>query len=207
MPEVPTAHTFIPVPASRPEVPVGDDQAAERLADAHQQFVEQWGRMAALWGVPRSMAEVHALLFVEGRSVNADELVLRLGISRGNASMTLRTLVDWGIVQRTHNKADRKDYYQAEQDVLTLFSTVIRVRKQREIDPLLALVGECRKAAAMVPRSGADHETTTRAGELDRKLNDIELFVCSANALATQFLSGDGGGIGALFGALEEPRR
>ncbi len=207
MPEVPTAHTFIPVPASRPEVPVGDDQAAERLADAHQQFVEQWGRMAAVWGVPRSMAEVHALLFVEGRSVNADELVLRLGISRGNASMTLRTLVDWGIVQRTHNKADRKDYYQAEQDVLTLFSTVIRVRKQREIDPLLALVGECRKAAAMVPRSGADHETTTRAGELDRKLNDIELFVCSANALATQFLSGDGGGIGALFGALEEPRR
>jgi DNA-binding transcriptional regulator GbsR (MarR family) len=207
VPEVPTAHTFIPVPASRPEVPVGNDHAAERLADAHQQFVEQWGRMAALWGVPRSMAEVHALLFVEGRSVNADELVLRLGISRGNASMTLRTLVDWGIVQRTHNKADRKDYYQAEQDVLTLFSTVIRVRKQREIDPLLALVGECRKAAAMVPRSGADHETTTRAGELDRKLNDIELFVCSANALATQFLSGDGGGIGALFGALEEPRR
>ena len=206
MPEVPTAHTFIPVPASRPEVPVGDDQAAERLADAHQQFVEQWGRMAALWGVPRSMAEVHALLFVEGRSVNADELVLRLGISRGNASMTLRTLVDWGIVQRTHNKADRKDYYQAEQDVLTLFSTVIRVRKQREIDPLLALVGECRKAAAMVPRSGADHETTTRAGELDRKLNDIESFVSSANALATQFLSCDGGGIAALFGALEHRR-
>ena len=206
MPEVPTAHTFIPVPASRPEVPVGDDQAAERLADAHQQFVEHWGRMASSWGVPRSMAEVHALLFVEGRSVNADEVVLRLGISRGNASMTLRTLVDWGIVHRSHNKADRKDYYRAEQDVLTLFSTVIRVRKQREIDPLLALVGECRKAAAMVPRTGADHETTQRACELDRKLNDIELFVCSANALATQFLSGDGGGIGALFGALE-PRQ
>ena len=105
-----------------------------------------------------------------------------------------------------HNKADRKDYYQAEQDVLTLFSTVIRVRKQREIDPLLALVGECRKAAAMVPRSGADHETTTRAGELDRKLNDIESFVSSANALATQFLSCDGGGIAALFGALEHRR-
>ena len=206
MPEVPTAHTFIPVSASRPEVPVCNAQPAERLAEAHQQFVEHWGRMASSWGVPRSMAEVHALLFVEGRSVNADEVVLRLGISRGNASMTLRTLVDWGIVHRTHNKADRKDYYQAEQDVLTLFSTVIRVRKQREIDPLLALVGECRKAAAMVPRTGADHETTQRACELDRKLNDIELFVSSANMLATQFLSGDGGGIGALFGALE-PRR
>jgi DNA-binding transcriptional regulator GbsR (MarR family) len=162
--------------------------------------------MASLWGVPRSMAEVHALLFIEGRSVNADEVVLRLGISRGNASMTLRTLVDWGIVQRTHNKTDRKDYYQAEQDVLTLFSTVIRVRKQREIDPLLALVGECRKAAAMVPRTDADQETTTRAGELDRKLNDIEMFVCSANALASQFFSCDGGGISALFGALEPPR-
>lgn len=206
MPESATAHTFLSVPASRPEVLAGNALAAARLADAHQQFVEHWGRMASLWGVPRSMAEVHALLFVEGRSVNADELVLRLGISRGNASMTLRTLVDWGIVQRTHNKADRKDYYRAEQDVLTLFSTVIRVRKQREIDPLLALVGECRKAAAMVPRSGADHETATRAGELDRKLNDIESFVSTANALATQFLSCEGGGIAALFGALEHRR-
>ncbi len=206
MPEVPTVHTFNLVIESRPEVPVCNAHAAERLAHAHQQFVEHWGRMASLWGVPRSMAEVHALLFIEGRSVNADEVVLRLGISRGNASMTLRTLVDWGIVQRTHNKTDRKDYYQAEQDVLTLFSTVIRVRKQREIDPLLALVGECRKAAAMVPRNDADQETTTRAGELDRKLNDIELFVCSANALATQFFSCDGGGISALFGALEPPR-
>jgi len=162
--------------------------------------------MASSWGVPRSMAEVHALLFVEGRPVNADELVLRLGISRGNASMTVRTLVDWGIVQRSNNRSDRKDYFQAEQDVLTLFSTIIRVRKQQEVDPLLAIVEECRTVVARVPRSGADQESAKRACEFEHKLDDIQLFVSSADALVTRFLSRDGGGIGALFSVLESRR-
>ena len=145
---------------------------------ARRAFIEGWAEMAVAWGVPRSMAEVHALLFVEARPLSADELMASLGISRGNASMTVRTLVDWGIVRRSVQAGSRREQYEAEQDVMCLFATVIRVRKQREIDPLLALVRGCREKA----RDGAPDD-----GFL-RKLDDIELFVNAADRMCADLL-------------------
>jgi DNA-binding transcriptional regulator GbsR (MarR family) len=105
---------------------------------AGQAFVALWADMGTHWGVPRTLAQVNALLFMEGRPLNTDEIMERLSISRGNASMTLRTLVEWGMITRTHNTKDRKDYYAGEQDVWKLFATVARTRKQREVEPLIA---------------------------------------------------------------------
>ena len=187
-------------------VPPAHHAAAERLADARRLFIERWSRMAAHWGVPRSMAEVHALLFVEGRPFNTDELMARLGISRGNASMTVRTLVEWGIVTKTHRREDRRDYYCAEQDVMTLFATVIRVRKRREVDPLLTLVDECRAAVALVPRDGPDQDASRQAEELGRKLDDIDGFVRTFDVLAEHYLHAERQSIGQLFAALEAMR-
>lgn len=187
-------------------VPSAENAAAERLADARRLFIERWSRMAAHWGVPRSMAEVHALLFVEGRPFNTDELMARLGISRGNASMTVRTLVEWGIVTKTHCREDRRDYYCAEQDVMTLFATVIRVRKRREVDPLLTLVDECRAAVALVPRDGPDQAASQQAAELGRKLDDIDGFVRTFDVLAEHYLHAERQSIGQLFAALEAMR-
>lgn len=153
--------------------------------------------MAASWGVPRSMAEVHALLFVEARPVSAEELMQRLGISRGNASMTIRTLEEWGIVRRINQPSDRRDYYVAEQDALALFSTVMRVRKEREIDPLLLLVRECRASIASVDASG-DERTHDAARAFDRRLADIDLFVRAIDAMATRYLLPDGTGLRTL---------
>lgn len=145
---------------------------------ARRAFIEGWAEMAVAWGVPRSMAEVHALLFVEARPLSADELMSSLGISRGNASMTVRTLVEWGIVWRSVQAGSRREQYEAEQDVMCLFATVIRVRKQREIDPLLTLVRDCRAKASM----GAPD------GGFLRKLDDIELFVSAADRLCADLL-------------------
>jgi len=192
--------------ATPTSVPPADNAAAERLADARRLFIERWARMAAHWGVPRSMAEVHALLFVEGRPFNTDELMARLGISRGNASMTVRTLVEWGIVTKTHCREDRRDYYCAEQDVMTLFATVIRVRKRREVDPLLKLVDECRAAVALVPRDGPDQAASRQAAELGRKLDDIDGFVRTFDVLAEHYLHAERQSIGQLFAALEAMR-
>jgi DNA-binding transcriptional regulator GbsR (MarR family) len=149
-------------------------QAAKRT------FVERWSAMATSWGVPRSMAEVHALLFAEARPMSAEELMAALGISRGNASMTVRTLLDWGIVRRADNGGARRELYEAEQDVMALFSTVIRVRKQREVDPLGELVSACRAAASGA--SGADHAAFIR------KLDDIEFFVQASDRLCAEML-------------------
>ena len=156
-----------PAPTSRPTP----------ADDARRAFIEGWAEMSVAWGVPRSMAEVHALLFVETRPLSAEEIMARLGISRGNASMTVRTLVEWGIVRRSMQAGSRRELYEAEQDVLCLFATVIRVRKQREIDPLLALVSDCRSRAG---RDGQD--------AFIRKLDDIEMFVHAADRMCGELL-------------------
>src|SRR5687768_7145621 len=114
------------------------------LRESRERFVALWGQMAANWGIPRTMAEVHALLFIAGEPMNTDDVMEALGISRGNASMTLRALQEWGIVSRAHLRGDRKEYFQAEQDIWKLFRTILRERKKREIDPLLEALRECR---------------------------------------------------------------
>lgn len=192
----------------RPPAPPANaaESPGDRMDEARRLFIERWAQMATHWGVPRSMAEVHALLFVEGRPFNTDELMARLGISRGNASMTVRTLVEWGIVSKSHRREDRRDYYQAEQDVMTLFATVIRVRKRREVDPLLTLVSDCRAAVSRVPCHGQDPQAQRDAADLDRKLDDIDAFVRAVDALAEQYLHADRKGIGQLFAALEAMR-
>lgn len=167
------------------------------LTCAERLFIERWALMASSWGVPRSMAEVHALLFVTGAALTADDLMAELGISRGNASMTIRTLEEWGIVRREQRANERREYFRAEQDALALFSTVIRIRKGREVDPLLALVTECR---ARIDAGDA------RSEQFIRKLDDIRFFVTAVDALASRHLEPGGDGMRSLLGMLGSER-
>lgn len=143
-------------------------------------FIRCWGEMGSAWGVPRTMAQVHALLWLIGKPMNTDELMERLDISRGNASMTLRTLVDWGMITRTHNTKDRKDYYAAEQDVWKLFATVARSRKRREIEPLSGRLSQLLEA----PTGGHEEAEAHR-----RKIAEMLEFVKAFDALADRFLA------------------
>ncbi|MCI0362808.1 MAG: hypothetical protein L0219_02935 [Phycisphaerales bacterium] len=126
-------------------VGIRDHEPVQRtLREARDRFIALWGQMASNWGIPRTMAEVHAVLFIAGEPMNTDDVMEGLGISRGNASMTLRALQEWGIVSRVHLRGDRKEYFQAEQDIWKLFRTILRERKKREIDPLLEALRACR---------------------------------------------------------------
>jgi DNA-binding transcriptional regulator GbsR (MarR family) len=145
------------------------------------------------------MAEVHALLFIEGRGLCADEIMERLGISRGNASMTLRTLVDWGIVTRQSDGAGRKERYAAEQDVWRLFATVIRARKRRELDPLLALLGECRAGV-----EGVAPGACSATDDYRRKMDEMLALVQALDALSEQFL---GNAPPTLLDAVQEAKQ
>ena len=156
-----------------------------RLHDAKMQFVESWADMGVHWGVPRSMTAVHALLFIEGIPLNMDQMMERLGISRGNASMTLRTLEEWGIVRRTAEESTRRDLFTAEQDVWHLFAAVIRVRKAREIDPLTAVLTRCRaQTSGGLP---GDPELSRSYETFNRKLDDMLLYLSLLDSLTTQF--------------------
>ena len=141
-----------------------------RLSLAQDQFVLEWGRMSSSWGINRTMAQIHALLLATGKGYSVDDLIERLHISRGNASMTLRDLMDWGVVQRYRNPGDRKDIYRSSDDVFHMFGRVVRERKRREIDPTIAAIREC---LAMVPEG----ETTPEAEVFrDRLTTLLEVF-------------------------------
>ncbi|MAQ94706.1 MAG: hypothetical protein CMM84_14395 [Rhodothermaceae bacterium] len=92
--------------------------------------------MASHWGINRTMAQIHALLYATAQPLDTDEIMERLQISRGNANMNLRGLVDWNLVRKTHQSGSRKDYFVAEQDVWTITTTIIEERQRREIKPV-----------------------------------------------------------------------
>lgn len=116
---------------------------ATALAAGRREFVDLWGQMAGHWGINRTMAQIHALLMVTAEPMTAEQLMEELQISRGNVSMNLRDLINWGIVRRTSTPGDRRDFFTTETDVWTMFQVILRERKKRELDPLLTRLDEC----------------------------------------------------------------
>jgi HTH-type transcriptional regulator, glycine betaine synthesis regulator len=114
------------------------DTATEtQLEDLQERFVLHWGEMATVWGINRTMGQIHALLYISPEPLSADDLIERLKISRGNASMNLRALEDWGVIQRVHYRGERREYFRPLTDVWELFRTIVRERKRREFDPTM----------------------------------------------------------------------
>ncbi|MFQ3223964.1 MAG: DNA-binding transcriptional regulator GbsR (MarR family) [Lentimonas sp.] len=104
------------------------------------EFIAQWGTLGSSWGINRTMAQIHALLMIAVEPMHTNEVMEELMVSRGNANANLRDLVGWGLVRRVTYPGDRKEYFDAEKDVWTIFCTVARERKRREIDPVLKLL-------------------------------------------------------------------
>src|SRR5437867_2742045 len=117
---------------------------AERLQEVENQFLGLWRTMSSLWGISPTMAESHGLLYITGSALSMDDIMERLEISRGNVSMNLSKLVEWGLVRRVHKRGDRRDYYVSLSDVWEMFTLVAHQRKRREIDPILNTLQECR---------------------------------------------------------------
>lgn len=110
---------------------------------ARNLFIRRWGEMGAAWGISRTMAELHALLYLSSEPLCTDDVMEQLLISRGSASMNLRELVNWGLVQRVHRRGDRKEYFEAEKDVWQMFDTITSERRRREIMPIVETIDRC----------------------------------------------------------------
>lgn len=147
----------------------------DEVRSAQDRFIAFWGEMGTRWGVQRSMAEVHALLFISGEPQSAEDIMERLSISRGSVSTTLKQLVEWGLVQRVRAKGagDRREYHQAEQDVWKLFYTILRARKRREFDPLVEELGGCRVAQKSGKERAAKTKRTERERLHDQKIDEL----------------------------------
>ena len=113
-----------------------------KLAEAKQQFIQSWGSLATQWGINKTMAQVHALLMATSAPLNQDQIMEQLGISRGNANMNIRELINWGLVERVILAGERKEYFSAEKDIWKIARQVIRERKKRELDPLVKTLAQ-----------------------------------------------------------------
>jgi DNA-binding transcriptional regulator GbsR (MarR family) len=113
-----------------------------KLPEAKAKFIESWGRLGSEWGINRTMAQVHALLLISPEAITTEDIMERLSISRGNANMTLRELITWGLVDKLHKPGERKEYFFADKDVWHIARQVAKQRKQRELDPMLKVLKE-----------------------------------------------------------------
>lgn len=112
------------------------------LTDIARRFIVHWGEMGSNWGVNRSVAQIHALLYVHGQALHAEDIADTLALARSNVSNSLKELVNWRLIRVTQVLGDRRDYYETSGDVWELFRTIVRERKEREFDPTVALLRE-----------------------------------------------------------------
>src|SRR6201985_2738446 len=143
--------------------------------------------MGQTWGINRTMAEIHALLYICGIPSCTDDVMERLNISRGNASMSLRALCDWGIIRRQHRRGERREYFESLSDVWEMFSIIAAERKRREMDPVLATIQECRKMLdeTSLGKSAARQEAVTLTCQ---RLAGMEEFMSVTNKIFQQFI-------------------
>ncbi len=113
------------------------------LRPVEQKFILHWGEMGTRWGISRTVAQVHALIFLSPQPLTAEDIQERLGVARSNISTSLKELQAWGIIRRVHVMSDRRDHFESLKDVHEIFRLVIEERKKREMDPTLAVLREC----------------------------------------------------------------
>jgi len=112
------------------------------LTEAKKKFIEAWGKLGSEWGINRTMAQVHALLLISPEALSTEEIMEELSISRGNANMTLRDLIGWGLIEKQHKAGERKEYFYADKDTWNIARQVAKERKKRELDPVLKILDE-----------------------------------------------------------------
>ena len=123
----------------------------QELSPVARKFILHWGEMGTRWGINRTVAQVHALLFISEKPLHAEQITQLLGVARSNVSNSLRELQSWGIVRIVHVMGDRRDHFESMKDVWELFRQVLDERKRREIDPTIDLLRDCVAEAHKAP--------------------------------------------------------
>jgi DNA-binding transcriptional regulator GbsR (MarR family) len=166
----------------------------QQLRVAQDLFIRRWGEMGQTWGINRTMAEIHALLYICVTPLCTDDVMERLNISRGNASMSLRALCDWGIIRRLHKRGERREYFESLSDVWEMFSIIAAERKRREMDPVLETIKQCRQmiGEGAIGKAGAQQDAVQATRQ---RLEGMEEFMEVTNRIFAQFVTGAKSGL------------
>lgn len=175
------------------------------LDQARTLFIRRWGEMAATWGISRTMAEIHAVLFISTGSLCTDDLMESLQVSRGNVSMNLRQLLNWGLIHRVHRRGDRKEYFEAEADIWLMFEIITRERRRREIEPIIETIERCREMLSEEVQD--DDPVRSDMREFDGRLHDMQEFFKVMNSVFNLLVKANKPGIGKVLKTLAKFKR
>ena len=152
------------------------------LQEGKDKFIQSWGTLGSDWGVNRTMAQIHALLLIAPESLSADQVMEELNISRGNANMNLRALIDWGLVYKDLKPGERKEFFRAEKDMWEVVKKIIIQRKKKELEPILKVLDEV---------SDVDEGGDTAAKEFNDVVRNIRVFSGKADSTLDRLIKAD----------------
>lgn len=145
--------------------------------EGKKRFLTSWGILGSSWGINKTMAQIHALLLIASEPLSTEDIMNELSISRGNANMNIRSLIDWRLVEKVIKPGERKEYFEAEKDVWKISLHITRERRRREIEPIIRLLdelkttdGEGAEAEEFRKMTAELHEFTGQADKLLDKL-------------------------------------
>lgn len=151
------------------------------LKEGKDKFIQSWGALGSSWGINRTMAQIHALLLISPEALSAEEIMDELQISRGNANMNIRALIDWGLVYKELKPGERKEFFVAEKDMWEVVKNIIIQRKKRELEPMLRVLDEI---------SSVDPESD-EAREFIEVIREIKLFSNKADSTLDTLVKSD----------------
>lgn len=152
------------------------------FSQAKNKFIQTWGALGSQWGINKTMAQIHALLMVSPEALSMEDIMSELHISRGNASMNLRSLIDWGIIFKEYKAGERREYFVAESNIDELARKIAKERSKREIKPTLRVLEEVsnlqdtdtKEAAHFKAKTAELHEFVSRADNMLEKITDYK---------------------------------
>ncbi len=160
------------------------------LSAGQKKFILHWGELGTRWGLNRSVAQIHALLYLSPSPLTAEDVASLLSVARSNVSTSLRELQGWGIVRVVHIMGDRRDHFDTVHDVCEMFTIIVEERKRREIDPTIAVLREC--SAEIDGNSPEDQEARKR-------IRDLLAFFEQATTIYDEFRGLPGGVLRQLW--------
>lgn len=153
-----------------------------KYTEAKEELIQAWGNLGYSWGLNKTMAQIHALLMISPKPLSTEEIMQELSISRGNANMNIRALLDWQIVYRVSISGERKEFFKAEKDIWTLARQVAKERRNRELNPILKVLREV---------SDVQQDGTEEAREFKRVVKDLKNFGEKSDGMIDTFIKSE----------------
>jgi DNA-binding transcriptional regulator GbsR (MarR family) len=153
-----------------------------RYTEAKEQLIQAWGNLGYSWGLNKTMAQIHALLMISPKALPTEDIMQELSISRGNANMNIRALLDWGIISRVSVPGERKEYFKSEKDIWSLARQVARERRKRELEPILKVLREVNTVQA---------ENNEDTKEFKKVVKELKSFAEKSDGLLETFIKSE----------------